>query len=168
MTYLIKYRKVIVFLTILVGLIFCTIVEARQWSEEMRLTHTQGAILTWPHFLTIDSNEDLLLVYNCHLYGEAQKRVAIFQKFSRTGEALTESIMISDISDMPDSFMQVQAVYLDQNDILHVFGSTTADREAPLSYFYTSLDNNGEFAGGGVRLGGVPFHTISNRSLLSG
>lgn len=132
---------------------------AKEWSEEIRMTDSNGYYLRGNNFTAeVDSRDNIHAIYDYSRYEDERldDDQAVYQKFNRYGESLTEPLVLGHVAEWFDAPMWCYDLFLDNNDNIHIlWGNWDTKR-------YTMLSNDGEvlianaLLGGRVSSGTVP------------
>lgn len=120
----------------------------------------------YPEFqLVKDSEDNIHLIYTIYLFDEPTNSMnpnAIYQKFSRTGEALTESIFIMELAEIPDTFAhgnQCRDMWIsDDDELVILFSAMPYNERSRFYYFSMDVDCNTIDSGKeleGLRVSGI-------------
>jgi len=115
-------------------------VEAREWSDEIRMTYAGEHYFSGRHLQAeVDSHDDIHVLYayfgyDVEGYG---RRQPVYQKFNRFGEPLTDPILITEIAECTDTSCHGYDLFIDNNEDIYVLWGWR-------KLHITKLNRNGE------------------------
>ncbi len=158
---IIVMRKCLVFVCLI--MIISSGGLAREWSEQIQMTHAEENDLDGVYFhIAVDSHDEVHMAYAYKGYDndEFGRRQPVYQKFNRFGEPLTEPIVIGIEVELPDSeSIKTFDIFVDRiNDdqVYVLWGNQTLH--------FTKFNRDGEIVTPEVFLEGI---TIVNTDLSS-
>ncbi|MDP8238834.1 MAG: hypothetical protein P9X24_07075 [Candidatus Hatepunaea meridiana] len=109
-------------LMVLMGVGGWNVLYAKEWSDEIRLTHAGDNFLNYWFEVDVDSRNDIHIMYEYNSYGneDFNRSQAILQKFNRFGEPITDPIIIGEVADCPDTAGNAYDIFIDNDDNIYI------------------------------------------------
>ena len=153
----------ITILTILFSL-FPSMLSGQGWSDEIQMTHF-GEDGLMKFYFKKDSNDNLHFIYSIGDWGEDDRCQTIYQKFNRLGEPLTDPIIVSEVTNVPDTteFGNLAVDLFLNDNVIHIL-CCTFHYDTNYRFYYSSLDLDGNPVSDAQELHGfehLPFDWIN-------
>ncbi|MCF7810054.1 hypothetical protein K9N50_03600 [bacterium] len=135
---------------------------AQDWSDEVRMTYFgEGGMSKF--FSVKDSDDNLHFLYTIYKWGEDERGQAIYQKFNRIGEPLTDPIQVSEVTNVPDTTeagTRAVDLFISSDNVVHIM-SCTRHADTNYRFYYSRLDIDGNAIADAVLLeglGDIPYY----------
>jgi hypothetical protein len=135
---------------------------AQDWSDEVRMTYF-GEDDLGPFFCKKDSDDNLHFLYTIKDWGEDDRAQAVYQKFNRIGEPLTDPILITEAVNVPDtteSGSRAVDLFITADNVVHIM-SGTFHYDSNYRFYHSRLDINCNAISDAVLLeglGDIPYY----------
>ncbi|MDP8237610.1 MAG: hypothetical protein P9X24_00840 [Candidatus Hatepunaea meridiana] len=147
-----RRRVLLLGLVVLMGVGGWNGVFGREWSDEVRMTDSESNYLSSSNLtVKVDGRDNIHAVYDYMRYQDERIHnfQAVYQKFNRFGEALSDPLVIGYFADWSDSAMWCFDLFVDNNDNVYILWGNRDSKH------YTKLDRDGEVSVENVQLGGL-------------
>ena len=117
---------------------------AQDWSDEVRMTHFGDHNLSTFYFEK-DSDDNLHFLFKIGNWGDDGRGQAVYQKFNRIGEPLTDPIQVSEITNVPDTTeagTRAVDLFLSADSVVHIL-SCTRHSDTNYRFYHSRLDLDG-------------------------
>ena len=135
---------------------------AQDWSDEVRMTHFGDHNLSTFYFEK-DSDDNLHFLFKIGNWGDDGRGQAVYQKFNRIGEPLTDPIQVSEITNVPDTTeagTRAVDLFLSADSVVHIL-SCTRHSDTNYRFYHSRLDLDGNAIADAVLLeglGDIPYY----------